>query len=174
MFFDYRVLPPLLRLQIIIIWAKKYGFHLGFQTLRGNKLLKVHMLVFRKRKVQLLCGISDTLQQHLCGPPGAGIGLHTAAPRAHAAGRSLRAASWSPEPPEERLTLGQVTCPPGIPSGGQLIECWSQKSHSGQIRPTLRQPGPNSVISVEKIAKLFIPSNSQMIGLSPAYPVMLF
>ena len=40
--------PP--SLQSIIIWAMKYCFYLGFQTLRGNKPLKAHILVFKKKK----------------------------------------------------------------------------------------------------------------------------
>lgn len=42
--------PSPLGLQSIIIWAKKYCFYLGFQALRGKKLLKVHILVLKKKK----------------------------------------------------------------------------------------------------------------------------
>lgn len=104
-------------------------------------------------------------------PPGAGIGSHTAAPHEHAAGSWLCAASWSTEPSEEQLMPRAGGMPAGIPLRGQLTESWGEKSHSDQVKPTLKQLGPKSVMLVEKIA---ISSNNQMIGLSPAYPAMLF
>lgn len=167
--------PSPLGLQSIIIWAKKYCFYLGFQALRGKKLLKVHILVLKKKKGQVLRGISDILQRHLWGPPGAGIGSRTGAPSERAVGR-CRGVS---EPRALCRAANSATggMPTGVPLGGQFSSSQSprvRRVYSGQVRPTLKQPGPKSVIFMEKIAKLFISSNNQMIGLSPAYPAMLF
>lgn len=149
---------------------------MGFQALRGKKLLKVHILVFKKKKkVQLLRGISDILQRHLWGPPGAGIGSRTGAPREHAAGR-CRGVS-EPRAVCRATNAGTGGTPTGVLLGEQFSSSESpgvRRVYSGRIRPTLKQPGPKSVIFMEKIAKLFISSNNQMIGLSPAYPAMLF
>ena len=59
----------------------------------------------------LLRGISNILQQRLYEPPGAGIGLHRAAPCEQEAGNLPGAASGSTEPFEQQLMLGQVVCP---------------------------------------------------------------
>lgn len=128
--------PPL-SLQNIIIWAKKYGFYLELQTLRGNKLLKVHMPVLKKKeKCNFYVGF-PTFCSSICAGLQVLASARTQPPHEHAAGSSLRAASWSTEPPERRLMPGQVACPPGLPSGGQLIEFWGYKCHLDQARPTL-------------------------------------
>lgn len=163
--------PP--SLESIIIWAKKYCFYLGFQTLRGNKALKAHILV--------LFFLSATFTWAF---------WHFAAASARATScwhwLTHSGASWTHSWPWAwGSSFGpRAICiaadpeaggrPSGIPLGGKLTESWNWKSHSGQVRLTLKPPGPKSVIFVEKIAKLFILSNNQMIRLSPAYPAMLF